>query len=234
MCNSVSKQTCEIRHVNFSVGKTKQNQKSTHLFDTGKEPPQSSGTDVININIPIGHRGGLAAGLSIKHLRGTRCPCRVGLWHWLRSQEWRVELWRNTFCFCHLDELRLPCKSVTRIWDSDANTNCPHVFLCDRIRLEWMVQALTVKKVLEMVDIWTLTEPGWSLLRKTWSCSVTAWRPTLTSKVTYQWSIKHWLPTLSWHHKLITNVENEKKNWIVLKSLLFSCQILKNFTSSGL
>jgi len=27
------------------------------------------------------------------------------------------------------------------------------------------------------------TEPGWSLWKETWSCSVTAWRPTPTSKV---------------------------------------------------
>lgn len=81
--------------------------------------------------------------------------------------------------------------------------------------------SLTVKKVLEMVNIWTHSEPGWSLLRETWSCSVTAWQPTLTSKVTCQWLIKHWLPNSRWPHKLITNVDNEIKLHCALIFTLF-------------
>ena len=56
----------------FSAGK-----KEKKRFP-GNRKRASSGSDTINVNIPIRQRGPhvvVTTGLSVKHLRGTRCPC---------------------------------------------------------------------------------------------------------------------------------------------------------------
>lgn len=122
----------------------------------------------------------LTAGLSVKHSRGTQCPCGLTSDTCFNQRKAVGTLFVNIFAMI----LGLKVTSSKTTWDSYAHPNFLHVFS----HQERMVQGLHCGKNF-LVDFSSDSEPGWSLLRETWSCWVTAWRPTLTSKVKTQRSI---------------------------------------------
>lgn len=202
----------------FSVGKS-------HIFLT-PEKRASSGTDVININIPVGHGGSHVAYISspqdsVKTLQGTQCPSvttsDTGLHHrnsdgFSEAHLHKLSGFKHNFFLIKADQTRM--YSLT-VW---------LCFSCIRIHFEWMVQELGGWYVLEMVDIWPHSEARWSLLRETWSCSVTAWRLTLTSKV------KTSVFLLNWSSGLLQCIKEKHcaARWSVFTCLLLLATLIVN------